>query len=34
MDERVDVKILETLGELDKGVQLPVGLRVDIFCCW
>ena len=31
MDERVDVKILETLGELDKGVQLPVGLRVDIF---
>ncbi len=29
--ERVDVKILETLIELDKGVQLPVGLRVDTF---
>jgi ABC exporter DevB family membrane fusion protein len=29
--ERVDVKILETLVELDKGVQLPVGLRVDTF---
>jgi hypothetical protein len=25
------VKILETLVELDKGVQLPVGLRVDTF---
>jgi HlyD family secretion protein len=30
-NERVDVKILETLVELDKGVQLPVGLRVDTF---
>jgi multidrug resistance efflux pump len=29
--EHVDVKILETLVELDKGVQLPVGLRVDTF---
>ena len=29
--ERVDVKILETLIELDKGVQLPVGLRVDSY---
>jgi HlyD family secretion protein len=29
--ERVDVKILETLVELDKGVELPVGLRVDTF---
>lgn len=29
--ERVDTKILETLVELDKGVQLPVGLRVDAF---
>jgi HlyD family secretion protein len=29
--ERVDVKILETLVELDKGVQLPVGLRVDTY---
>ena len=30
-NERVDVKILETLVELDKGVELPVGLRVDTF---
>lgn len=29
--ERVDTKILETLLELDKGAQLPVGLRVDAF---
>jgi HlyD family secretion protein len=29
--ERVDTKILETLVELDKGTQLPVGLRVDAF---
>ena len=27
--ERVDTKILETLVELDHGVQLPMGLRVD-----
>ena len=25
------MKILETLVELDKGVQSPVGLRVDTF---
>jgi HlyD family secretion protein len=29
--ERVDTKILETLVELGKGPQLPVGLRVDAF---
>lgn len=29
--ERVDTKILETLVELEKGTQLPVGLRVDAF---
>ena len=29
--EHVDRKILETLVELDKGVQLPVGLRVDSY---
>jgi HlyD family secretion protein len=29
--EHVDVKILETLIELDKGAELPVGLRVDTF---
>lgn len=29
--ERVDTKILETLVELDRGTQLPVGLRVDAF---
>ncbi len=29
--EHVDTKILETLVELDPGVQLPVGLRVDSF---
>lgn len=29
--ERVDTKILETLVELDRGVQLPVGLRVDAY---
>jgi ABC exporter DevB family membrane fusion protein len=27
--ERVDTKVLETLVELDRGVELPVGLRVD-----
>jgi multidrug resistance efflux pump len=27
--ERVDMKILETLVELDKAVELPVGLRVN-----
>jgi len=30
-NERIDTKILETLVELDPGVQLPVGLRVDSF---
>ncbi len=29
--EKVDTKILETLVELDPGVQLPDGLRVDAF---
>ncbi len=29
--EHVDKKILETLVELDKGTQLPVGLRVDSY---
>ncbi len=29
--ERVDKKILETLVELDRGAQLPVGLRVDAY---
>jgi HlyD family secretion protein len=29
--ERVDTKILEALVELDRGVQLPMGLRVDAF---
>lgn len=29
--ERVDTKILETLVEMDEGVRLPVGLRVDAF---
>jgi ABC exporter DevB family membrane fusion protein len=29
--ERVDTKVLETLVELDAGVRLPVGLRVDAF---
>jgi multidrug resistance efflux pump len=29
--ERVDTKVLETLVELDPGVRLPVGLRVDAF---
>jgi HlyD family secretion protein len=29
--ERVDNKILETLVELDAGVDLPVGLRVNAF---
>ena len=29
--EKVDTKILETLVDLDPGVQLPDGLRVDAF---
>jgi HlyD family secretion protein len=29
--ERVDRKILETLVQLDHGVQLPIGLRVNAF---
>ena len=29
--ERVDRKILETLVELDKGAEFPVGLRVDAY---
>lgn len=29
--ERVDTKTVETLGDLDKGAQLPGGLRVDAF---
>jgi HlyD family secretion protein len=29
--ERVDTKILEALVELDRGVQLPMALRVDAF---
>jgi HlyD family secretion protein len=29
--ERVDMKILETLVELDKGIELPVGLRVNAY---
>ena len=29
--EKVDTKILETLVELDRGSQLPDGLRVDAF---
>jgi ABC exporter DevB family membrane fusion protein len=29
--ERVDMKILETLVELDSGVELPIGLRVNAF---
>ena len=29
--ERADLKILETLVELDAGQKLPVGLRVDAF---
>jgi HlyD family secretion protein len=29
--EKVDTKILETLVQLDAGVQLPVGLRVDAY---
>lgn len=29
--ERVDTKILETLVELERSEQLPVGLRVDAF---
>jgi len=29
--ERVDTKILETLVELDNGIDLPVGLRVNAF---
>jgi multidrug resistance efflux pump len=29
--EKIDTKILETLVQLDKGVALPVGLRVDAY---
>lgn len=29
--EKVDTKILETLVQLDRGVNLPVGLRVDAY---
>ncbi|MBI3952159.1 MAG: ATP-binding cassette domain-containing protein [Acidobacteria bacterium] len=29
--ERVDSKVLETLIELDKGQELPLGLRVDAY---
>ena len=29
--EKVDTKILDTLVELDRGAELPVGLRVDAF---
>ena len=29
--EKVDTKILETLIQLDRGTQLPVGLRVDAY---
>lgn len=29
--EKVDTKILETLVQLDSGVSLPVGLRVDAY---
>jgi HlyD family secretion protein len=29
--EKIDTKILETLIQLDSGVELPVGLRVDAY---
>ena len=29
--EKVDTKILETLIQLDNGIQVPVGLRVDAY---
>ncbi len=29
--EKIDTKILETLVQLDRGVSLPVGLRVDAY---
>lgn len=29
--ERMDAKVLETLLELDPGVPIPVGMRVDVF---
>ncbi len=29
--EKVDTKILETLVQLDQGISLPVGLRVDAY---
>ncbi len=29
--ERIDTKILETLVQLDPGIHLPVGLRVDAY---
>jgi len=29
--EKTDTKILETLVQLDPGVHLPIGLRVDAY---
>jgi HlyD family secretion protein len=29
--EKVDTKILETLIQLDAGVEIPIGLRVDAY---
>jgi HlyD family secretion protein len=29
--ERTDMKVMQTLIDLDPGVKLPVGLRVDVF---
>ncbi len=29
--EKVDTKILETLIQLDPGVEIPIGLRVDAY---
>jgi ABC exporter DevB family membrane fusion protein len=29
--ERVDTKVLQTLIELDRGTELPIGLRVDTY---
>ncbi len=29
--EKIDTKVLEALIDLDEGVRLPVGLRVDVF---
>ena len=28
---RIDTKILKTLAELDNGVELPIGLRVNAY---